>query len=59
MSVETGVAGHYTQGTLEQRILAALREAGKDLDRLDPVISHRWTSSTMLDGQRPRPSRLD
>jgi hypothetical protein len=33
--VETEVAGHHTQGTLEQRILAALREAGKDLDRLD------------------------
>jgi SAM-dependent methyltransferase len=36
MSVETGVAGHYTEGTLEQRILAALRQAGKDADRLDP-----------------------
>lgn len=36
MSVETDVAGHYTQGTLEQRILTALREAGKDPDRLDP-----------------------
>jgi len=36
MSVETDVAGHYTEGTLEQRILAALRQAGKDLDRLDP-----------------------
>jgi hypothetical protein len=35
-SVETDVAGHYTEGTLEQRILAALRQAGKDLDRLDP-----------------------
>jgi ubiquinone/menaquinone biosynthesis C-methylase UbiE len=36
MSIETDVAGHYTQGTLEQRILAALREVGKDPDRLDP-----------------------
>jgi ubiquinone/menaquinone biosynthesis C-methylase UbiE len=36
MSVETDVAGHYTEGTLEQRILAALRQAGKDPDRLDP-----------------------
>jgi SAM-dependent methyltransferase len=36
MSLETYVASHYTQGTLEQRILAALREAGKDPDRLDP-----------------------
>jgi SAM-dependent methyltransferase len=35
MSIETDVAGHYTQGTLEQKILAALREAGKDPDRLD------------------------
>ena len=36
MSVETDVAAHYTEGTLEQRILAALRQAGKDPDRLDP-----------------------
>ena len=36
MSVETDVAGHYAQGTLEQRILIALREAGKDPDQLDP-----------------------
>jgi ubiquinone/menaquinone biosynthesis C-methylase UbiE len=36
MSVEADVAGHYTEGTLEQRILAALRQAGKDPDRLDP-----------------------
>jgi len=36
MSVETDVAGHYTEGTLEQRILAALRQAGNDPDRLDP-----------------------
>ena len=36
MSVETDVAGHYTEGTLEQRIFAALRQAGKDPDRLDP-----------------------
>ena len=36
MSIESHVAGHYTQGTLEQRILTALREAGKDPDRLDP-----------------------
>lgn len=36
MQVETDVAGHYTEGTLEQRILAALRQAGKDPDRLDP-----------------------
>jgi ubiquinone/menaquinone biosynthesis C-methylase UbiE len=36
VSIETDVAGHYTQGTLEQRILTALREAGKDPDRLDP-----------------------
>jgi hypothetical protein len=36
VSIETHIAGHYTQGTLEQRILAALREAGKDPDRLDP-----------------------
>ena len=36
MSVEADVAGHYTEGTLEQRILTALRQAGKDPDRLDP-----------------------
>ena len=29
MSLETDVAGHYTEGTLKQRILAALRQAGK------------------------------
>jgi ubiquinone/menaquinone biosynthesis C-methylase UbiE len=36
MSVETDVASHYTEGTLEQRIFAALRQAGKDPDGLDP-----------------------
>ena len=36
MSIETHIAGHYAQGTLEQRILIALRESGKDPDRLDP-----------------------
>jgi hypothetical protein len=36
MSIETDVAGQYAEGTLEQRIFAALREAGKDPDRLDP-----------------------
>jgi SAM-dependent methyltransferase len=36
MNIETDVAGHYTEGTLEQRILAALRQAGKDPDRLGP-----------------------
>src|SRR3984957_17377530 len=36
VTIETHVAEHYTQGTLEQRILTALREAGKDPDRLDP-----------------------
>jgi SAM-dependent methyltransferase len=35
VSIETNVAEHYTQGTLEHRILTALREAGKDPDRLD------------------------
>jgi len=35
VSTESQVAGHYTQGTLEQKILTALRETGKDLDRLD------------------------
>ena len=35
VSIETHVAEHYTQGTLEQRILTALREAGKDPERLD------------------------
>lgn len=36
MNVETDVADHYTEGTLEKRILVALRQAGKDPDRLDP-----------------------
>src|SRR6266404_7222526 len=36
MTIETDIAAHYAQGTLEQRILRALREAGKDPDRLDP-----------------------
>ena len=36
MSVETIVAQHYTSGALEQSIIAALRQAGKDPDRLDP-----------------------
>jgi SAM-dependent methyltransferase len=36
MSVETDVVGHYTEGTLEQRIFTALRQAGKNPDRLDP-----------------------
>jgi SAM-dependent methyltransferase len=36
MSIEVDVTGHYTQGTLEPRILAVLRDAGKDPDRLDP-----------------------
>ena len=35
VSIETHVAEHYTQGSLEQRILTALREAGKDPERLD------------------------
>ena len=30
VSIEAHVAAHYTQGTLELRILAALREAGKE-----------------------------
>ena len=36
MSLETIVAQHYTSGILEQSIIAALRQAGKDPDRLDP-----------------------
>jgi ubiquinone/menaquinone biosynthesis C-methylase UbiE len=36
MNIEADVAGHYTQGTLEQRIVAALLKAGKDPDRIDP-----------------------
>ena len=36
MTIETDVAGHYTEGTLERRIFAALRQAGKDPDRLEP-----------------------
>jgi SAM-dependent methyltransferase len=33
---EQRVAQHYTHGTLEESILAALRAAGKDLDHLSP-----------------------
>ena len=36
MTVETEVARHYTSGSLEQRILEALRQAGKDPERLGP-----------------------
>ena len=36
MTLETDVAQHYGQGGLEQRIIVALREAGKDPVRLDP-----------------------
>ena len=34
MSTETQVAGHYTRGRLEESILQALKQAGKDPDRL-------------------------
>ena len=36
MSVESEVARHYTSGTLEQRLLDALKASGKDLDQLGP-----------------------
>jgi ubiquinone/menaquinone biosynthesis C-methylase UbiE len=36
MDVEKQVAAYYTRGTLEDRILAALRVSGKDLERLVP-----------------------
>ena len=36
MTLETDVAQHYGQAGLEQRIIVALRKAGKDPDRLDP-----------------------
>jgi ubiquinone/menaquinone biosynthesis C-methylase UbiE len=35
-TIEQRVAQHYTHGTLEESILAALRAAGKDLDHLSP-----------------------
>lgn len=34
MDTEQKIAAHYTQGTLEQSVLKALRVAGKDVDRL-------------------------
>jgi len=37
MSLEQSVTRHYTHGTLEQTILAALAAAGKDLDRLQAI----------------------
>jgi hypothetical protein len=36
MTLETETVQHYTHGALEQRIIEALRQAGKDPDRLDP-----------------------
>jgi ubiquinone/menaquinone biosynthesis C-methylase UbiE len=36
MSAEEQVAAHYTRGTLEDRILASLEAAGKNLDQLTP-----------------------
>jgi ubiquinone/menaquinone biosynthesis C-methylase UbiE len=36
MMVEAEIARHYTEGSLEQRIIVALKQAGKDPDRLDP-----------------------
>jgi ubiquinone/menaquinone biosynthesis C-methylase UbiE len=36
MKLEQSVARHYTHGSLEPAILAALKAAGKDLDRLAP-----------------------
>jgi ubiquinone/menaquinone biosynthesis C-methylase UbiE len=34
MSLEHQVAAHYTKGTLQDKILSALRNAGKDIDRI-------------------------
>jgi len=36
MSVEQSVSSHYTRGKLEEKIFAALKAAGKDMDRLQP-----------------------
>jgi len=36
MNVDEQVAAHYTRGTLEQKILATLRSAGKNLAQLRP-----------------------
>ena len=36
MSIESDVARHYTTGTLEQRLLDAVKASGKDVDHLDP-----------------------
>lgn len=36
METEAEVAEHYTRGALEQTIIAALKAAGKDVDRLNP-----------------------
>jgi hypothetical protein len=57
MSVETDVASHYTEGTLEQRILAAPLQAGKIRTGSILMISHRWTSFTMVAERRQRLSR--
>ncbi len=37
MSVEKSVSSHYTRVNLEEKIFAALRAVGKDLDRLQPA----------------------
>src|SRR5688572_26495876 len=37
MNTEQEVARHYTHGSLEQAILAALKGIGKDVDRLTPA----------------------
>lgn len=37
MNTEKAVARHYTHGSLEQAILAALKGIGKDVDRLTPA----------------------
>jgi ubiquinone/menaquinone biosynthesis C-methylase UbiE len=37
MDLEAQVAGHYTRGTLEDRIFASLEAAGKKLDQLTPT----------------------
>lgn len=37
MAIEERVASHYTHGSLEQAILDALRNSGRDVDRLRPA----------------------
>jgi hypothetical protein len=58
MTVEADVSAHYSGRDLEERILTALREAGKIQSGSIQTISRQWMTSTMADDLRPRHSLL-